>query len=204
MLVEIKINKKIILLFFTLIVTIAFCGCDSYVADDNNSETVVTTKNTEATQTINTTVAETTAVATEEQTAEVVETSELVSTTVAEITTEEVNEIEDENRISFGDYSLILPENWTYVQKDGYYSFYEKTIYEETQYGNLFAIKKYENALEIEVSGCYLIGEHNGYYYYRGGPTSPDTDTSNERLLNLWLTAYNQADDVIATLEWNN
>lgn len=183
--------KKISIVICSLLLCIAVCGCDRSAVSDNDIDTVATTQSTEQ-PTTEEIVTTTTAVVTEEPTA------------IIETTAEPVSEIEDDNRVSFGDYSLILPENWTYVQKDGYYSFYEKTIYEETQSGNLFVIKKYENERDIEVAGVYLIGEHNGYYYYRGGPTSPDTDTSNERLLNLWMTAYNQIDDVMATLEWND
>lgn len=175
--------------------SVAVCGCDGSVVSDNDVDTVAATQSTEQPTTeeiVTTTVAETTAAATEEP------------TTVIETTAEPVTEFEDDNRISFGDYSLIVPEYLTYVKKDDYYCFYEKTLYDETQAGAIFWIKKMENELEFEVAGCSLIDEHNGYYYYDCRYTSPDVDTSNERLVNLWMTAYNQADDVLATLEWND
>lgn len=128
--------------------------------------------------------------------------------TTAEPTTVEPTESGDVSwsgtRVYFDDYSLIVPDTWGYEVKDNKVSFYEKTIREETGYGGIIAISKWDEYHDIQVAGVKYLAEHNGYYYYTGGPTSPDTDTSDERLLNLWLDAAGLIDDVLATLEWND
>lgn len=128
--------------------------------------------------------------------------------TTAEPTTVEPTESGDVSwsgtRVYFDDYSLIVPDTWGYEVKDNKVGFYEKTIREETGYGSIIAISKWDEYHDIQVAGVKYLAEHNGYYYYTGGPTSPDTDTSDERLLNLWLDAAGLIDDVLATLEWND
>lgn len=113
--------KKVLIIICSIIMGVAVCGCDGSVVSDNDVDTVATTQSTEQPTTeeiVTTTVAETTVAATDEP------------TTVIETTAESVAEIKDDNRISFGDYSLILPDNYTYALKDDYYCFYEKTIYD--------------------------------------------------------------------------
>lgn len=124
-------------------------------------------------------------------------TSTASSSTVSEETT-------SENRVHFDDFSIVLPENWCYEENVSGYSvvFYEKQVYEETSYGMLVGIAKYNQELPGTTLGSEYLGEHNGYYFYSGSPTSPDVDTSDTELLNLWNTAYAQVEDVLATIEW--
>lgn len=137
-----------------------------------------------------------------------VEASETDNDPATEPATVEPTESDDASwsgtRVYFDDYSLIVPDTWGYEVSDNKVGFYEKTICEETGYGSIMAISKWDEYHDYQVAGVKYLAEHNGYYYYTGGPTSPDTDTSDERLLNLWLDAAGLIDDVLATLEWND
>lgn len=131
--------------------------------------------------------------------------TETISETEAETTAEQTL---TSTRVSFDDFSIELPSDWIYEQNGDMIYFYQKQIHEETSYGMLMYITKASEYQEgwdylYENSGVYL-GEHGGYHFLKHAPTSPDVDTSNTELLNLWESAAKQVDSVLATIEWIN
>lgn len=111
-----------------------------------------------------------------------------------------------ENRVYFDDFSIVLPDNWCYEEDTSGYSvvFYEKQVHEETTYGMIVGIAKYDQVQQNETMNRDYLGEHNGGYFYASSPSSPDVDTSDTELLNLWNIAYAQIEEVLATIEWND
>ncbi len=146
----------------------------------------------------------------ETQSSEASQNATQVPTAQTKATEKETEQTEDENvgdtdnRISFEDFSIILPEKWCYEENVNGVIFYEKEVHTETSYGMLVGIMKCEQPQQAEVSGRAYLGGHSGGYFYSVRPTSPDVDTENEKLLHLWMTANEQVDSILNTIEWAN
>lgn len=126
-----------------------------------------------------------------------------------------------DNRVYFGEYSLIIPSNWIYEQHDRDVYFYEKSIYDisidlgyTAPTGIIVIINKCYS--EADVSNIpirhKLLGDKDGVYYVAIYPSDVEVPTelmqSDEELFNsLNEKLHNErenSENVLATFEWTN
>lgn len=108
-----------------------------------------------------------------------------------------------ENRTSFNDYSLILPEDWVYEVSDNEVIFYEKYNYENENTGSkgyLFSIVKTEMNPEDYSESAILLGTQDEYNYIRLYPMGFGI-IEDEEAREKWSSAMGEVDPVLETFQ---
>lgn len=110
----------------------------------------------------------------------------------------------DSNRVSFGDFSLELPNDWAYEKNGDTVDFYEKYCYDneitDVSKGYLFSIEKTTKDVNGYMIGAENIGTNDGYNFLCFHPTGlgiSQDKTANEKR----SSALKQVNDVLKTFE---
>ena len=109
-----------------------------------------------------------------------------------------------ENRVSFGEYSLVLPKDWAYVTEDDRVSFYEKynLTHENTGSKGFLCsiIVTTENAESVAVNAS-MLGTKDGKNYISVPPTGfgiIEDETANQK----FVTALHETDNVLDSFKF--
>ena len=105
--------------------------------------------------------------------------------------------------VDFGDYTLKVPNSWTYEKDTDGILFCEPKTKAKNGAGRIGWIRKGKIAdvekMEYDAIGrCQIIAKKNGYAYYFGGPQSSESyyvDGDTE-LSNFWLDIFRKAADL--------
>lgn len=107
-------------------------------------------------------------------------------------------------RVSFGDYSLLLPDDWTYEKEGDYIHFYSKYVHDrnvEYESGFIFSIEKTKGNEDDYPGLAIKLGEKDGYNYYVVYPTGMgiiQDDTARQK----FSEAMEKDDGVIDSFEF--
>ena len=173
-------TKKLIIVCVTVVIVVAilvagFVITFSELKDNNNNKIQTTTTATETTATVTDTTVQTT-----------------------------TKEVPKENRVSFGEYSLVLPKDWAYVTEDDRVSFYEKynLTHENTGSKGFLCsiIVTTENAESVAVNAS-MLGTKDGKNYISVPPTGfgiIEDETANQK----FVTALHETDNVLDSFKF--
>lgn len=135
--------------------------------------------------------------------------------------TSSVDSSSGSNRVSFGEYSLLVPSNWIYEQDDDYVYFYEESIYDASIHlgytvptGIIVCIDKYYSETDVVNIPIrhQLLGDKDGVYYVAIYPSDVEVPTelmqSDIELFNSLNEKLSEerenSKNVFATFEWTN
>ncbi|MEE1057588.1 MAG: hypothetical protein UH239_10135 [Acutalibacteraceae bacterium] len=133
---------------------------------------------------------------------------ETVETETGELEGSDNNNDYESGRVSFGDYSIVVPDNWVYEQDGNTVYFCEKENYnkgKELGYiaGVVLFIDRTKESHNLYSGMLKSFGSKNGYYYFANRPLDVQVaDINNQELINLLHKAQSQINDVINTFEW--
>lgn len=118
---------------------------------------------------------------------------------------ESLNNNTSSKKVSFGKYSLDIPDDWTYTKgENGSASFFEKYNYENGWYGALCTITICKNEDELNNFPNYkVLGTLNGLYYVSIRPTSVEYNYEDSIATEKYKTAQLKLDDVLDSFEFN-
>lgn len=177
-------TKKLIIVCVTVVIVVAilvagFVITFSELKDNNNNKIQTTATATESTSQTTTTATNTTVQAT-------------------------TKEVPKENRVSFGEYSLVLPKDWAYVTEDDRVSFYEKynLTHENTGSKGFLCsiIVTTENAESVAVNAS-MLGTKDGKNYISVPPTGfgiIEDETANQK----FVIALHETDNVLDSFKF--
>lgn len=102
----------------------------------------------------------------------------------------------DDGRTYFSDYSIVLPDDWTYEKQNDTIRFCSKYKYEQGFDGLIFCIEKTKQTESDYMGAVKLLGDKDGYNFFvvypMGMGLTPD-DTVNQK----HAAALGEQDDVI-------
>lgn len=108
----------------------------------------------------------------------------------------------DENRVSFGEYSFVLPDNWGYDESSE--MLYENYNHSLGYSGMLLRIIKTQTHPDNDFYSCayHLLGEKDGYYYVATEPNGMEFDYQDETATAKYNTAKEQIGQVLSSFEF--
>lgn len=108
----------------------------------------------------------------------------------------------DENRVSFGEYSFVLPDNWGYDESSE--MLYENYNHSLGYSGMLLRIIKTQTHPDNDFYSCayHLLGEKDGYYYVATEPNGMEFDYQDETATAKYNTAKEQIWQVLSSFEF--
>ncbi|MBQ8057934.1 MAG: leucine-rich repeat domain-containing protein [Ruminococcus sp.] len=115
----------------------------------------------------------------------------------------EVYPTETENRVRFDDFSLVLPEGWTYMFYYGDVFLCERANHEAGYDGTLITILKFDEKPDYNWGFTYL-GTNGGSYYYSFLPTSVTYDPTNAYLREKYEAAKKEVSTTMDTFRFED
>lgn len=108
-----------------------------------------------------------------------------------------------ERRVRFDDFSLVLPDGWTYAIYNDCVALCEKSNRAAGWEGTLVSILMFDEIPDFNWGFTYL-GENDGIYYYSWLPTSVTYDTMTTYLREKYETAKKEVSSTMATFKFED